>query len=50
MAAKCGHKSKKLLEKKVANVEEVPCAYAATVTNITYQMLYECKELWRKVD
>jgi hypothetical protein len=48
MAAKCDHKSKKLLEKKVTNVEEVPCAYAATVTNTTYQILYECKDCGEK--
>jgi predicted SprT family Zn-dependent metalloprotease len=48
MAAKCKHKSNKLLEKKVTNVEEVPCAYAATVTNTTYQMLYECKDCGEK--
>ncbi len=48
MAAKREHKSKKLLEKKVTNVEEVPCAYAATVTNTTYQMLYECKDCGEK--
>jgi hypothetical protein len=38
MVGKCEHKSKKVLEKKVVNVEEVPCAYAATVTTTTYQM------------
>ena len=48
MAAKCEHKSEKLREKKVTNVEEVPCAYAATVTNTTYQMLYECKDCGEK--
>ncbi len=48
MAGKCEHKSKKVLEKKVINVEEVPCAYAATVTNTTYQMLYECKDCGEK--
>jgi hypothetical protein len=48
MPAKCEHKSKKLLGKKVTNVEEVPCAYAATVTNTTYQMLYECKDCGEK--
>ena len=44
MVGKCEHKPKKVLEKKVVNVEEVPCAYAATVTTTTYQMLYECKD------
>ena len=48
MAATCEHKSKKLLEKKVTNVGEVPCAYAATVTNTTYQMLYECNDRGEK--
>jgi hypothetical protein len=48
MAAKCEHKSKKVLEKKVLNSEEVPAAYAATITKTTYQMLYECKECGEK--
>jgi hypothetical protein len=48
MAVNCEHKSKKLLEKKVTNVEEAPCAYAATVTNTIYQMLYECKDCGEK--
>jgi len=48
MVGKCEHKSKKVLEKKVVNVEEVPCAYAATVTTTTYQMLYECKDCREK--
>jgi len=48
MVGKCEHKSKKVLEKKVVNVEEVPCAYAATVTTTTYQMLYECKDCGEK--
>ena len=48
MAGKCEHKSKKTLEKKVANVEEIPCAYAATITKTTYQMLYECKDCGEK--
>jgi len=48
MSEKCEHKSKRVLEKKVTNVEEVPCAYAATVTNTTYQMFYECKDCGEK--
>ena len=39
----CEHKSKRLLEKKVINEEEVPCAYAATVTQTTYELVFECK-------
>lgn len=48
MVEKCEHKSKKLLEKKVMNVEEVPAAYCATITNTTYQMMYECKDCGEK--
>lgn len=48
MASKCEHKSKKILEKKVVSEEEVPCAYAATVTNTIYEMRYECKDCGEK--
>lgn len=44
MAGACEHKSKKVLEKKVLDVEELPAAYCATITKTTYQMLYECKD------
>ena len=44
----CEHKSKKTLEKKVINQEELPCAYAATVTTTTYEILYECKDCGEK--
>ena len=48
MTGKCEHKSKKTLEKKVLNVEEIPAAYAATVTKTTYQMTFECKDCGEK--
>lgn len=44
MSEKCEHTSKKTLEKKVVDVEELPGAYCATVTKTTYEMIYECKE------
>jgi hypothetical protein len=48
MVEKCDHKFKKVLEKKVINLEEVPAAYCATLTKTTYQMLYECKDCGEK--
>lgn len=48
MSEKCGHKSKKTLEKKVINQEELPCAYAPTVTTTTYGIRYECKDCGEK--
>jgi hypothetical protein len=47
-AEKCEHKSKKLVEKKVIDVEELPAAYCATITKTTYQILYECKDCGEK--
>jgi hypothetical protein len=40
---KCEHKSKKALERKKISEEQLPCAYAATVTTTTYEILYEFK-------
>ena len=37
-----------MLEKKVISEEELPCAYAATVTQTTYEMVFECKECGEK--
>jgi len=48
MAEKCEHKSKKILEKKIINQEELPCAYAATVTTTTYEIVYECRDCGEK--
>jgi len=48
VAEKCEHKSKKLVEKKVIDVEELPAAYCATITKTTYQILYECKDCGEK--
>lgn len=48
MAGNCEHKSKKVVGKKVINVEEIPAAYAATVTQTTYEMSYECKDCGEK--
>jgi len=48
MAEKCEHKPKKILEKKIINQEELPCAYAATVTTTTYEISYECKDCGEK--
>lgn len=48
MVEKCEHKSKKILEKKIINQEELPCAYAATVMTTTYEILYECKDCGKK--
>jgi hypothetical protein len=48
MAEKCEHKSKKMLEKKVTDVEELPAAYCATITKTTYQILYEYKDCGEK--
>jgi hypothetical protein len=42
MVEKFEHKPKELLEKKVIDGEEEPCAYAATITNTTHQLAYEC--------
>ena len=39
---------KKNLEKKKIDEEELPCAYAATVTTTTYEILYECKDCGEK--
>jgi len=44
----CEHKSRKTLEKKKSAEEELPCAYAATVTTTTYEILYECKDCGKK--
>jgi len=44
----CEHKSKNILEKKMINQEQLPCAYAATVTTTTYEMLFECKDCGEK--
>jgi len=48
MSEKCEHKSKKMLEKKVIDVEELPAAYCATITKTTYQLAYECKDCGEK--
>jgi len=48
MPGNCEHKSKKMIEKKVISVEDVPAAYAATITNTTYEMSYECKDCGEK--
>lgn len=42
------HKSKKIPEKKMINQEQLPCAYAATATTTTYEMLCECKDCGEK--
>ncbi len=42
--ADCEHKSKKVIEKKVLSSEEVPAAYAATITKTVYEMHYQCKD------
>jgi hypothetical protein len=44
----CEHKSKKILENKMINQDQLPCAYAATVTTTTYEMLFECKDCGEK--
>ncbi len=46
--AACEHKSKKVVEKKILSQEEVPAAYAATITKTVYQFTYECKECGQK--
>jgi hypothetical protein len=46
--APCEHKTRRLLERKVINEEEIPCAYAATVTQTTYEMAFECKTCGEK--
>jgi hypothetical protein len=43
MSNKCGHKSKKAVEKKKIAEEELPCAYAATVTTTACEIVYEYK-------
>ncbi len=48
MAGNCEHKSKKMLEKKVTYQEEIPAAYAATGTNTTYPILFDCKDCGEK--
>jgi hypothetical protein len=48
MAEKCEDKSKKTLEKKKIDEEELPCAYAATVTTTTFEILYECNNCGEK--
>ena len=48
MSERCEHKSKKMLEKKVIDVEELPAAYCATITKTTYQLDYECKDCGEK--
>ncbi len=48
MMERCEHKSKKMLERRVINEEELPCAYAATVTQTTYEMIFECKDCGEK--
>jgi hypothetical protein len=45
----CEHKSKKILEKKMINQEQLPCACAATVTTTTYEIIYECKDCGDKL-
>ena len=53
MAIKCEHPSKKMISKKVLEEEELPCAYAATVTKTTYEMVFECKacgETWTETE
>ena len=40
--------SKKTLEKKKIDEEELPCAYAATVTTTAHEILYECKDCGEK--
>ncbi|HSB04363.1 MAG TPA: hypothetical protein VLK23_04155 [Thermodesulfobacteriota bacterium] len=48
MTERCEHKSRKMLERKVLDEEEIPCAYAATVTKTTYEMLFECRDCGEK--
>jgi len=48
MTEKCEHKSRKMLQRKVLDEEEIPCDYAATVTKTTYEMVFECKECGEK--
>ncbi|MGQ9646060.1 MAG: hypothetical protein ACUVWO_05905 [Thermodesulfobacteriota bacterium] len=48
MGGPCEHKSKKMIDKKVISVEDVPAAYAATITKTTYEMSYECKDCGEK--
>jgi hypothetical protein len=48
MAGNCEHKSKKVNERKVISVEDAPAAYAATITNTTYEMSYESKDCGEK--
>jgi hypothetical protein len=48
MAGNCEHKSKRVTEKKVISVEDVPAAYAATITNTTYEISYECRDCGEK--
>jgi len=40
----CEHKSKKVIQKKIINTEEIPGAYCATITQTTYEITYQCKE------
>jgi hypothetical protein len=44
VAEECEHKSKKSVEKKVIDVEELPAAYCATITKTMYQILCGCKD------
>ena len=39
---------KKTSRKEKIDEEELPCAYAATVTTTTYEILYECKDCGEK--
>jgi len=48
MPGACGHKSKKVADKKVMSVEDLPATYAATITKNTHEMLYECKDCGEK--
>jgi len=48
VAGNCEHKLKRVIEKKVINVEDVPAAYAATITNTTHEISYECKDCEEK--
>jgi len=48
MGENCEHKSKKMLERKILKQEEIPAAYAATITQTTYEFLYQCKDCGHK--
>jgi hypothetical protein len=42
------HKSKKTRKKKKTSRERLPCTDAATLTTITYEIIYECKDCGEK--